>query len=344
MHPEKVGDAFGLGVPAAAGGQQARHLQGRAGRVVERAEVAQVAQVDGGDQRLEARARRAPGAALAIVGQAPAGVDRQAEAGDLGPRDQALEPRQAGGDIDPPGVAGERHPADVAVEDFDAAGLGQRSQVPAARTAAFHRMHPGDDLRARVLGHGRVQHGREGVRSAAARRHRPVPRDLVDDDDQGRSAEQRIAGREIRGGVVLAEVGLAHQGDQLAGLPRLLGRERRAVLDQRLDLAGPKGVVVHALPVGGEAEVGVAPSTHSRGREEAVLEREIGQAAPAGLAHGRALDSPSGQSVDPLGRRHARRKEYESVTAAEELLQPGAAERHPDRAHPETQSAHVFVG
>ncbi len=135
-----------------------------------------------------------------------------------------------------------------------------------------------------------------------------------------------------------------HQPDQPVGVSLLLGGEGRAGLDQALDIAGPRGVVVHAQAVGRQAEVRIAPTPHAGGGKETVLQREIGEAASARLGHGRALDPPAGQALDPLVRRHARRKELELIAAAQELLEPRAPRGHADRAHSEAQGAHIVVG
>ncbi len=94
---------------------------------------------------------------------------------------------------------------------------------------------------------------------------------------------------------------------------------------------------MHAEPVGRQAEVGIAPAAHARGREEAVLQRQIGQPAAPGFAHGRTLDSPAGEAVDVLVGRHARRQELEPVTSPQELFEPRTAERHANRTHPEKE-------
>ncbi len=101
---------------------------------------------------------------------------------------------------------------------------------------------------------------------------------------------------------------------------------------------------MHAEPVGRQAEVRIAPTAHAGGGKEPVLERQIGHCAPAGLAHGGALHTPAGQTVDTLVGGHAGRQKFELVAPAQESLEPRSAQGHPDRTHAKAQAARDVVG
>ncbi len=337
VHPQHVGDAGGLGVAPAPGGQEPRHLEGAGGRAVQRAEVAGVTQVDGGDQLVERRSRGAPRAGHAVLGQAPARVGGQAEAGDRRLGDQRLKARLAGGHIDAGGALDERHPADVAIIDLHAARLGERPQMADPPAPALHRMHAGDDPGAGVLGHGGVQHGGEGLGPTPAAGHRFVLEDLVHHDHRRTFGQHGIVVRDVGRAVVLAEVGLEHHRHQAVDLVRFLRRQGGSGLDQLFQLRGLRGVVVHAHEVGGEAERGVGAAAKSGGRQQPVFQGEVGQTEPLRFPPRRPLQSPAGEAVQAGGRRQARRQEFEAIAAVQEPLQPARLQRHADGAHAHAQ-------
>ncbi len=204
--------------------------------------------------------------------------------------------------------------------------------MAASPALAFHRMHPCEHLRARVLGDGGVQHGCEGLGPAPPAGDGPVTADLVDHDHRGTVGEHRVILGQVGRAIVLAEAGLAHERYEPAGVSKLLVRDR-PVLDQPLQLTGGRGVVVHPHRVRGEAQRGILAPAEPGGAEEAVLQGEVGHAEPGCFGLGRPFHAPAGEAVDPSGRRDAGRQELEPVSAQKEALQPPRLQGDADGTH-----------
>ncbi|MNJ31376.1 hypothetical protein D3C77_260120 [compost metagenome] len=189
----------------------------------QRIDVTAITHIGRRHQLHQVRPRLAPGDRHAVVGQAPAGVERQAKTGHRNTLDQRLEPGLAGADVHPPGAAGQRCPRHRA----GLQGNAPRSRCRQQATGLVPTHAVGVDAHAHfgigVLCQSRIKHANVIRLGQAAAGDGVVARGLVHHQHQGALAAQWISRVQIRGIVVLADAAAAHQRNQLAGAVQLGG-------------------------------------------------------------------------------------------------------------------------
>ena len=235
-----------LTIPGLLACQLMGYGQGVGGLAGQRVDVAAVAHVGRCHQLLQVRSRLAPGNRHAVVGQAPAGIERQAKTGHRHTLDQGLQSRLAGADVDPPGPSGQRGPGHRARFQGDAALGGRRQQATGFLAADAVRVNAYAHLGIGVFRQGCVEHAHIVGLTQTATGDRVVAGRLVHHQHQWTLAAQGVIRVEVRGVVVLADATAAHQGDQLSRAVQFRSGQAGGILEDVFQQRRAVGQVVDA--------------------------------------------------------------------------------------------------
>ena len=283
--------------------------------------------------RLAAPARRRR---QVVLGQAPAGVEGQAEAAHRAAVQQRLEAHLRADDIDRAADLEQRRRMHIAGDQRDPrrGGRAQRLEMAAPPPGDHVRMHLQPDRRVRMLVERGLEQAREAGRVGAAAGDRGVAGGLVDHQHRRlrRLVAQR-AGQAVAHGVVLRHPRL----DPLL-LQRQRPRDRRAVArlqDLLLQPRGPVRVVVDAAEIVDHDGQRRAAAAQLDRAQEAVLDADQRQAVARGegLGHlGAGAVAPGHDRGDVGGRapvdqapfRQHRRQRRHAAQAGRQACQAGA--------------------
>jgi hypothetical protein len=241
------------------------HVENRAATAGLRIDVAAIAQVRCVEQLLQRRAAATSGndrcVHMAIVGEPPAGVPRQAECHDRLAAQQRLEAHLRRNGIDLPDPLQQRRRTDIGGQQAHARITECSVDEIAGFLAAHHvgmRLDP--DRLAGVFGERGGKHRAERRRVGPAQAHGDVTAGLVDDQD--RVVMPVVRGNEIGCVVVFRQAVANDQGHCVVGLdPRFIGMvilQRGGVLHEHLETGWPAGVVVDAQIVDDDRQGGIA--------------------------------------------------------------------------------------
>jgi hypothetical protein len=264
--------------------------------------VARVAEIGGDEELFDRSAPAATGRhRRAIVREAPAGVERDAEAADGTADHQRLEAEERRRDVDVRDLLEQSDRIHRRGQRAHARIAQLAAEVPGALSRGDVRVRLHDHLGLGVLGERGSEHVRERLGLAPAEAHAEIARGLIDDEHaRPRARPERARGRLV----VLGDARLADPIDRSARAISICC-ERVVLAEHRLEPRGRGRVVVDAEVVHDDRERRLALYAEPERAHEAVLEREEGDAVlerVAARARGVRLLAPADHVIDAAQR------------------------------------------